>query len=141
MLMMQPTPDAEPLPVRPGSMADGSGALITESNAEVLKGVLQNIFTRLDDLDSNPAQERSKALGDAYLAAVGLSDTVAEHIIHTTITALDMMEALGRFNAHTRYKLKLHIGISTAGTATGVRLASLANAKGKRNKLRLFNDL
>jgi adenylate cyclase len=128
MLMMQPPPDAEPLHGRPEAMADGSGALITESNVEVLMGVLQNIFTRLDNLDGNSAHERSKALGEAYLAAVGLSDTVAELMIHTAITALDMMEALGRFNAYTHYKLKLHIGINTARTATGRRLASLVDA-------------
>lgn len=117
ILMIQQRLNAEPLPGPAKAVADRSGVFTAENNAEVLKGVLRDIFTRMDGLDGESAHERSKALGDAYLATVGLSDTVAELIIHAAIPALDMMEALGRFNAHGSSRLKLRVSFEIAGTA------------------------
>jgi len=132
LLMMQPSLDTEPLHRGTEAMADRSWKLKTETNAEALKVVLQNVFTRSDSLDGNPTDARIKALGDAYLATVGLSDSVAEHIIHTAITALDMMEALGRFNAHGLIRLKLHVDFEIVETEEGL--------VGKRKKPQIFHD-
>ena len=90
------------------------------ASAEVLVGVLNDLSTRLDSVPGHPGRERSKAIGDAYLAAVGLSDAVAEQTIRASHMALDMMEAVDRFNAHSRYKLKVRIGLDTGAPVAGV---------------------
>lgn len=95
------------------------------ASAEILLGVLNDISSHFDSIPSDPRLERSRAIGDAYLATVGLPDSVANHTIDAAHKALNMMEAVDRFNGHSRYKLKLVIGINTGAAVT----AALASAK------------
>lgn len=96
------------------------------TSAEVLVGVLNDISTRFDSLAGNPGLERIRIIDDAYLASVGLPDPEAIHTIRAAHMALDLFEAVDRFNAHSRYKLKVRIGLDT-----GVD-AALAGFIGKR---------
>jgi adenylate cyclase len=126
---------AERLKGRPAATAEGFTELITESFAEVtvlfadileftkfsegasaavLRGVLDIIASRSDEIAGDPGIERARIIGDAYLATMGLSDPVAVHTIRASHRALDLVEAVERFNQHGRYKLKLHIGITPA---------------------------
>lgn len=89
------------------------------ASAEVLVGVLKEIAIRSDGLDGNPGRDQSQIIGDAWLAAVGLPDSLAVHSIRASHLALDLMEALDRFNAHSRYKLKVRIGMSTSAIVGG----------------------
>lgn len=89
------------------------------ASAEVLVGVLKEIAIRSDGLDGNPGRDQSQIIGDAWLAAVGLPDSLALHSIRASHLALDLMEALDRFNAHSRYKLKVRIGMSTSAIVGG----------------------
>jgi adenylate cyclase len=100
------------------------------ANAEVLVGVLNDISARFDDLASDPERARKEILGDAYLATVGLPDPVADRTIGAAHMVLDVVEAMDRFNQHSRYKLKVRIGVDT-GAAPG-------HAGGKRE---LHQDL
>ena len=77
-------------------------------------GVLNDISTCFDNLADNPGIERIKTMGDAYLAAVGLPDDVANRSVRAAHMALDLNQAVTRFNEHSRYKLKVQIGIDKA---------------------------
>jgi adenylate cyclase len=131
LLNMLPHFVAEPVEGRPPGTGGRRSKLITESYAEVtvlfsdlleftrfsegasadvLKGVLHDMSTRFDRIAGDPAVERSKTIGDAYLASVGLTDPVAVHTIQAAHKALDLIEAMDRFNGHSRYKLKVRIG-------------------------------
>jgi adenylate cyclase len=90
------------------------------ASAEVLTGVLNDISARFDSIAGNPGRDRSKTIGDAYLAAMGLSDPVADHTIGAAHKALDVIEAVDRFNEHSRYKLKVRIGLDTGAGVAGV---------------------
>ncbi|WP_291271823.1 response regulator [Geothrix sp.] len=79
--------------------------------AEVLLGVLEDLSTRFDDPDGRSRLDEGRTIGNAYLASVGLSDAVAEHTIKASRKALSIVEAVDHFNAHSRYKLKLRIGL------------------------------
>ena len=139
LLNLLPQSIAERLKERPEVTADGFGELISESyaevtvlfadiveftkfsegaSAEVLLGVLNDISTRFDSTAGNPGRE--KTIGDAYLAAIGLPDPLANHTIGAAQMALDMVEAVDRFNQHSRYKLKLRIGLDTGAVVAGV---------------------
>jgi adenylate cyclase len=140
LLNVLPHSIAERLTGRPEVTAESSTGLIGESfaevavlfsdiveftkfsegaSAEVLKGVLNDISARFDSLSGNRGLDKSKTIGDAYLAAVGLSDPLANHAIRASHMALDMIEAVDRFNGHSRYKLKVRIGLDTGPVMDG----------------------
>lgn len=89
------------------------------TSARVLSGVLNDISTHFDNTNDPHAKEMANTIGDAHLAAVGLSDVVANRTIRASHMALDLIEALQRFNRHSHYKLKLRIGFDTAEAAPG----------------------
>ncbi len=81
------------------------------TSANTLIGVLNDISARYDDLEHRPALDRRKTTGDAYLAAAVLPTAVADRSMLAVHKAFDLTEALDRFNAHSRYKLRVRIGI------------------------------
>jgi adenylate cyclase len=89
------------------------------ASAEVLKGVLNDISAGFDGLSGNHILDKKKILGDAYLAAVGLSDPLANHAIRASRMAMDLIEAVDRLNGHSRYKLNLRIGLDTGPVTDG----------------------
>ena len=140
LLDVLPQSIAERLQGRPATEAGSFNGLVTESyaeltvlfadlvdftrfaesaSAEVLGGVLTDISTRFDRIAGKP--EREKVIGEAYLAAVGLPDAVADHSIRASNMALDVMAAVDRFNEHSRYKLKVRIGLDTGPGPGGKR--------------------
>ena len=84
------------------------------ASAEALMGVLSDLSARQDP-NQHPAPDRRRTLSDAYLAAVGLTDAQADHTIRSANKALDLAEALDRFNSHSRYQLKVRIGLHPGG--------------------------
>jgi adenylate cyclase len=84
------------------------------ASAEALMGVLGDLAER-HDAKKHPAPDRRRILSDAYLAAVGLPDAEADHTIQSANKALDLTEALDHFNAHSRYQLKVSIGLQPGG--------------------------
>jgi adenylate cyclase len=90
------------------------------ASAEVLVGVLNEISNRFDKDNEDPQQARTKTIGNAYLAAVGLTDAVADHTIRASHKALDIIEAVDLFNENSRYKLKLRIGLDTGAEISSV---------------------
>lgn len=141
LLNLLPQSIAEHLKGRPVVVTtDGSTELITEGYAEVtvlfsdilaftkfsegasgkvLEEVLDDISTHFDRSGDNHDLQAIDTMGDAYLATVGLTDKVANRTIRASQMALDLIEAVQRFNGHSRYKLKLHIGFDT-GEVSGV---------------------
>jgi adenylate cyclase len=89
-------------------------------SADVLMGVLKDIGNRFDTAGHPAGLDRTHTIGDAYLAAIGLSDPTAIRTIRAAHKAFDLIEALDRFNEHSRYKLKVRIGLSTGAAAGAV---------------------
>jgi len=89
-------------------------------SAEFLVDMLNDIFTRFDCIADNRGLEKIKTIGDAYMAAAGLPVPVADHAVRAAHMALDMIETMDRFNEHSRYKLKVRIGIDTGAVVAGV---------------------
>ncbi|MBK8792709.1 MAG: response regulator [Holophaga sp.] len=99
------------------------------ASAKVLGGVLNDISTHFDTTYDPYAKEIINTIGEAHLASVGLSDSVANRSIRASRMALGLVEAVQRFNSHSRYKLKLRIGFDTG---------EVSPAEGKRV---FFRDL
>ena len=130
LLDVLPRPLAEVLEGRP----EGAAGLVAEGYAEmtvlfgdiaafsrfaegadagVLAAVLEDIAAHFDRIAEHPDQERSRIVGDAYLAAVDLPDAVADPTIAAANLALDLLAALEHFNGHSRCKLKVGIGLDS----------------------------
>ena len=89
-------------------------------SAEILVGVLNDVFTRFDRLADSRGLEKIKTIGDAYMAAAGLPVPASDHAIRAGHMALDMIEAMDRFNDEQGHKLKVRIGICTGAVVAGV---------------------
>jgi len=87
------------------------------ASAAVLVGVLNDLAARFDAQGGGVAPARERTLGDAYLAAVGLPGPVADHSLQAAKAALDLLSAMDRFNQHSRYQLKVRIGLAVAEAA------------------------
>jgi adenylate cyclase len=89
------------------------------ASAQVLAGVLDEISAGRDALGQHPGLDRQRITGEAWLAAVGTPDAVADHSIRAAGKALDLVEALDRFNARGRYRLQVRVGLDRATPAAG----------------------
>jgi adenylate cyclase len=90
------------------------------ANAEVLLGVLDEMAARFDAQEGKPNLDRTRSIGNAYLASIGLSGPVIEHTIKASQRALDIVEAVDRFNERSKYKLKLRIGLDIGTEVSSV---------------------
>jgi adenylate cyclase len=88
------------------------------TSANLLIGVLNDISARYDNLEHRPDLNRKKTTGDAYRAAVELPTGVADRSMLAVHKAFDLTEALDRFNAHSRYKLRVRIGIESSDSGS-----------------------
>jgi adenylate cyclase len=87
---------------------------------EKLVAVLNEIFTDFDGIADERGLEKIKTIGDAYMAAAGLPVPTADHAARAAHMALDMMDAVARFDARTGYKLQLRIGLNSGAVVAGV---------------------
>jgi adenylate cyclase len=94
------------------------------TSAEVLLGVLDDLATRFENPTGKPEENKNRTIGNAYLAAIGLSDSLAEHTIQASRKAIDIVDAIDRFNSRSRYKLKLRIGLDL-----GAEVSSMASRR------------
>jgi len=88
--------------------------------ANVLVELLNDVFTRFDNIADHRGLEKIKTIGDSYMAAAGLPVPVDDHPMRAAHTALDMIEALDRCNEETGRKLTLRVGIATGAVVAGV---------------------
>lgn len=88
--------------------------------ANVLVELLNNVFTRFDNIADHRGLEKIKTIGDSYMAAAGLPLPVGDHPMRAAHTALDMIEALDRFNEETGHELTIRVGIATGAVVAGV---------------------
>jgi adenylate cyclase len=141
LLNLLPSPIAERLKARPDLSADGIPEIIADSFSEVtvlfadiveftrfsagmgaerLVTVLNEIFTDFDSIADHRGLEKIKTIGDAYMAAAGLPVPAADHAVRAAHMALDMIDALDRFNQRSGYRLQLRIGINSGAVVAGV---------------------
>lgn len=89
-------------------------------SVEVSLGVLNDIFSRFDRIADARGLEKIKMIGDSHMVAAGLPVPVADHTARAANMALDMNEAMDRFNEESSYKLKVRIGIDTGTAVAGI---------------------
>ncbi|MCY1210239.1 PAS domain S-box protein [compost metagenome] len=141
LLNLLPYPIAKRLKARPDLMATGVPELIADSFPEVtvlfadivaftrfstgmspeqLVAILNEIFTEFDTIAEDRGLEKIKTIGDAYMAAAGLPEPTPDHAVRAAHMALDMSDAIMRFNRRTGFQLQMRIGINSGAVVAGV---------------------
>lgn len=130
MLEVLPAPVVERLKKRSPEVVSGNWAEVTllfsdllefnrfseGAGAMVLTGVLDELSIKLD-----AAAERTGIIDDAWLAVAELPEAVASQTIRAAQKAVDLKAALDRFNASSRTKLQMRIGLDAEPSVGALR--------------------
>ena len=82
--------------------------------------LLNLIFSEFDQLTERHGLEKIKTIGDAYMVVGGLPMPREDHDLAIGRMALDMQEAINRYNTQCQEKLSLRIGINIGPVVAGV---------------------
>jgi adenylate cyclase len=94
-------------------MADGQ-------EPEVVVDLLNQVFSRFDQLAEQHQLEKIKTIGDAYMVVAGLPTPRTDHAEAMATMALEMQATLHEFNQDNGYDLSIRIGIHTGPVVAGV---------------------
>ncbi len=89
-------------------------------SADELVNLLNDLFSRFDDLANKCGAEKIKTIGDAYMVVTGLSGSVADHAEKIADLALGMQQAFAEFRRDNNVDLKLRIGVHSGAVIAGV---------------------
>jgi class 3 adenylate cyclase len=82
--------------------------------------VLDDLFSRFDELAARHGLEKIKTIGDAYMAVAGAPTPRPDHAAAAADMALEMLEACVTVGRHTGEPLQLRIGLHTGSAMAGV---------------------
>jgi len=85
-----------------------------------LVGILNDIFSRFDELAERHGLEKIKTIGDAYMVVGGAPLPRPDHAAAVVDMALDMQQAIEQFSAERGAPFNLRIGISSGPAIAGV---------------------
>jgi adenylate cyclase len=102
--------------------ADISGFVVLSRRLgpEGVVRMLNELVSNFDRLAAKRGVEKIKTIGDAYMAAAGLPEPVADHAARIARMALDMHAEVARLAGETGLSLQVRIGIATGPVLAGV---------------------
>lgn len=95
-------------------------ALTSRTEPEELVSMLNDLFSRFDQLANRHGVEKIKTIGDSYLAVGGLPERRPDHAEAVANMALDMLNATAAFNCDRAHHLSLRIGLNSGPVVAGV---------------------
>ncbi len=87
---------------------------------ESLVTLLNEVFSRFDDLVDKYSLEKIKTIGDAYMVVAGLPDPRDDHAESIAGFAIEMLDILQDYQIERREKLRVRIGIDSGPVVAGV---------------------
>ena len=82
--------------------------------------MLNEIFTKFDNITVHRGLEKIKTIGDSYMAAAGLPSPLHNHAEQAAHAAFDMLEVMEKFNQENDYKFEIRVGLSSGSVVAGV---------------------
>ena len=121
-LKEQPTTIAEAFGEVTVLFADivGFTELSSRVSPQELVALLNRIFSAFDELAEKHGLEKIKTIGDAYMVVGGLPNPRKDHAEAIIKMALDMQQAINKFNLETNSNCNIRIGINTGPVVAGV---------------------
>jgi len=102
----------------------GFTRLASEMGAESLVAMLEELFSKLDDVSHKHGCERLKTIGDSYMAICGVSESVPDHTLRMTRAAIEIMSNATQLPiAASQLRIGIHRGPVVAGVMSGARLS------------------
>ena len=98
----------------------GFTSLSEKTDPDKLVALLNEIFSRFDDLVEKHQLEKIKTIGDAYMVAAGIPMANSDHAATVINFALDMKQELKQFNLAKNQDLRIRIGINSGPAIAGV---------------------
>jgi len=98
----------------------GFTTLATQLPPIRLVSLLNQVFSKFDELAERHSLEKIKTIGDAYMVAAGLPVPRADHAEAIAEMALDMQAAISEFSWEKGKTLALRIGINSGTVVAGV---------------------
>lgn len=133
LLNVLPAPIAERLKANEITIADGHGdvtvmfadivdftRLTQEMDPDVMVQLLNKIFSNFDFLVEKYGLDKIKTVGDAYMAAGGLSPDNQDFVHDMADMSLEMLELVAEHPALKPYRLGIHVGMATGPVVAGV---------------------
>jgi class 3 adenylate cyclase len=133
LLNILPPPIADRLKRRPGTVADSFAEvtvlfadlvdftpLSARMSAEELVSLLNDVFSRFDELADRLGLEKIKTIGDSYMVVGGIPQPRQDHAEAIAEMALAMCEELERLGREKDLPLRLRAGINTGPVVAGV---------------------
>ncbi len=85
-----------------------------------LVNLLNEMFSKFDQLTENYGLEKIKTIGDAYMVAGGLPVHKPDHAASVALMALEMQQAIQQFQVDMDESFQIRIGIHTGPVIAGV---------------------
>jgi adenylate cyclase len=82
--------------------------------------LLNQVFTRFDELAARHAVEKIKTIGDAYMVVAGLPEPRTDHADAAAHMALDLRAAIEELNQANGHTLQIRIGLCSGPAVAGV---------------------
>jgi len=82
--------------------------------------ILNNVFSKFDELADKFGLEKIKTIGDAYMVVAGLPEARADHAETMAAMGVAMLEAVEELNASQEFKLNVRVGICSGPVMAGV---------------------
>jgi adenylate cyclase len=90
------------------------------ADPEEVVGMLNELFSELDDLAAKHGLEKIKTIGDAYMVAGGIPDPMPDHSESVLAFAIDLVDAIATRSALNGSPIRMRIGIDTGPVVAGV---------------------
>lgn len=98
----------------------GFTPLAASMPAEDVVAMLASIFERFDALIVDCGVEKIKTIGDAYMVASGVPESVPDHAERIARCAVGMLAIMESFSAESGHQLELRIGLHRGPAVAGV---------------------
>jgi guanylate cyclase len=83
-------------------------------------GLLDELFTRFDELASECGVEKVKTIGDSYMAVAGAPEPIADHAAAAMTLARGMLTAVAELRTGVELPLEVRIGLASGPVVGGV---------------------
>ena len=92
----------------------------SRTDPEELVSLLNDLFSRFDQLAGRYKLEKIKTIGDSYLVVGGLPEKRTDHAEAIAQMALEMLEAVAAFNRDRGSSLRMRIGLNSGPVVAGI---------------------
>jgi guanylate cyclase len=82
--------------------------------------VLDELFTRFDELAEQHGLEKIKTIGDAYMAVAGAPEPRADHATAAVAMAVSMLDAVADLRQSSAIPIEIRIGVASGSVVGGV---------------------